>query len=81
MRLVVRVERTGVCNILENIIGVQFVPLSDGSYALTSKSSLCVDIQSLPFTASFVKRELASYTQLMTKLALSCSEFSKKFSD
>jgi hypothetical protein len=54
------------CNIMERHCTIEAISFSNCNQALRSKRSFCINVQGLAFAATFVHRQLACNTQLMT---------------
>lgn len=73
----VRVVRASVSHIIQDLLPNKSESLSNRKKTDGSECPLCIDIQTLSFTAAHVEGQLAGHCQGMADLTLSCSEFSE----
>lgn len=76
-----RVVGPGICHIVQHLLTLQSIAIRHREETYRPKRSLGVNVQALSFTASHVKRQLASYRHCMTYLTLARPEFPKDLSD
>jgi hypothetical protein len=74
------VIRSSVCHIIQDFLAIQTISLCHCQETNWTKSSLCIDVQTLPFTSTHANWQLTSHSQGVTELGLSSAEFTEEFS-
>ena len=77
----IRVVCTGICNIIQDFLADETESLCDCEQPHRSECSLCIDVETLAFTATHVEGQLAGHCERMADLTLTCSELSKNLRD
>jgi hypothetical protein len=74
---VVSVIRARICDVVQNLLSIQAIALSDSQQTNRSEGTLSVDVEAFAFTAAHAHRKLARNGKGMANLRLSSPEFSK----
>lgn len=81
LQLMIRVVRSRVRHIIQHLLTIQPEPIRHRQQPNGSKRPLCINKQTLPLSATHIKRQLTRHRQCMADLGFSCSELAKDFSD
>mmetsp|Transcript_41501 Transcript_41501/g.69938 ORF Transcript_41501/g.69938 Transcript_41501/m.69938 type:complete len:307 (+) Transcript_41501:834-1754(+) len=81
LHLMVRVEGAGVRDIVQDVVGVEPVPLGDGTASLGAERPLCVDVHGLALAPALRHGQLTGHAQRVAQLSLAAAELPEHFSD
>ena len=79
--LLISVVSSSVRHVIENLLLVEVVPLSDWNESLWSESALAVDEHGLTCSTALRARHLAGDAESVAELRLSSSELTEELSD